>query len=277
MNNLLKFSVLMSVYYKENPEYFDSSLKSILIEQSLIPNEFVLICDGELGNGLNAIINKYENQFPSILKVFRLQKNGGLGNALNFGLTKCSNELIARADSDDICAKNRFEKQIEFMINHSEIDILGSDIQEFNENPENSFSYKRMLAKNEEIYKMAKFRNPVNHMTVLFKKKIVEKAGSYQHLPYLEDYYLWVRIMALHYKFANINEPLVFARIGNGMINRRGNKLYISGWKVLNKFMLNHKMINLIIYIRNMIAVRFFIFMPKRMKSFIYKILLRRN
>lgn len=111
----MNFSVLMSVYFKENPEYFDLALKSNLLDQTLKPSEFILVCDGPLNIELEKVIEKYSELFPEIFKVYRLSKNGGLGEALNYGLKKCMYEIIARSDSDDICVAERFEKQIEFL------------------------------------------------------------------------------------------------------------------------------------------------------------------
>ena len=125
------FSVLMSVYFKENPIYFESSLKSNLVNQSLKPSEFVLVCDGVLTPELESVIVKYQELFPQILKVYR-KENGGLGNALNYGLPKCSFPLIARADSDDICTPDRYELPVKYMNEHPNVGLISSYFDEFN-------------------------------------------------------------------------------------------------------------------------------------------------
>lgn len=269
-----KFSVLMAVYHKEIPEYFDLALKSNLVEQTLLPDEFVLICDGELTEELDQVIEAYCQRFPEIMKVYRLKENQGLGRALNFGIAKCSNEIIARADSDDICIKERFEKQIEFMKNNK-VDFLGSYIYEFDSTPADSNTIKEVPLTHDEIIKRAKIRNPLNHMTVMYKKSAVIDSGSYVHLPYTEDFYLWLRAMNKGYKFANIGEALVYARVGNGMVNRRGNKEHMYGWKVQNQFMLEHKMINRFEYYKSMFLEKIFIYMPSWLRRFLYKKILR--
>lgn len=271
-----KFSVLMSVYYKENPKHFDLALQHILIKQTLLPDEFVLVCDGPLTKELDEVIDKYAHVALNVLKVYRLEKNSGLGNALNFGLSKCNYELIARADSDDICVAERFEKQVAYLKEHFDVAVVGSDIREFSENINDANTYKRMPKTYRDVYHMAKFRNPVNHMTVMFRKSAIEKVGSYQHLQYIEDYYLWVRLLAGGFKIENINEPLVFARIGNGMIQRRSSKSYISSWTTLGQYMLEYRMITRSQYIKNIIAVRAFIYMPINFKEIVYKKLLRK-
>lgn len=275
MNNPA-FTVLMSVYKKEDPSYFDLSLQSILVNQTLLPDEMVLICDGPLTDALYAVIDKYQKLFPEILKVFKLENNVGLGQALNYGLEKCSYEWIARADSDDVCAPNRFEKQIDYVKTH-DVDILSSYIDEFDSDYTKPIRIKTMPLTHEELVKMAKFRNPINHMTAMFKKETVLKAGSYVHLPYVEDYYLWVRAIANGTKLANINECLVHARVGNGMAKRRGNKKSIDSWRTINKFMLQHKMINRLEYFRNMLSIKVFVYTPTGLRNFIYGKILRKR
>lgn len=267
----------MSVYFKEKPEFLDLSLKSIMEKQTLKPSEFIIVCDGPLTEELDEVINKYEKAYPAVLKVNRLEKNGGLGKALNYGLEKCTNELIARADSDDVCREDRFEKQVYYMLAHPELAALGTDILEFDSDPDVVKNYKKMPADNDAVYKMCLFRNPVNHMTVMFRKSAVEKVGSYIHLQYIEDYYLWVRLFTAGYQIENLNEPLVHARVGSGMVKRRGSKAYIKSWKTMNKFMKEKGMIGTMKYIRNMISVVAFVYMPVGLKEWIYKNVLRKK
>ena len=170
----MSFSVLMSVYHRENPEHFDFALESNLINQLLPPDEFVLVCDGPLGAQLDSVIEKYQKLFPEVLKVYRLKENLGLGRALNFGLEKCGNDLVARADSDDISLPDRYKKQIAFMEKQGDVALLGTDIEEFEDDPENPTRRKQMPATDDEIKSFMKFRNPINHMTAVFRKSAVE-------------------------------------------------------------------------------------------------------
>ena len=271
-----KFSVLMSVYFKENPSYFDLSLESTLIKQTLLPNEFVLVCDGELTPELDTIIDKYMMMCPGILKVYR-KENGGLGKALNYGLPKCSFPLVARADSDDICASTRFEKQVRYFDEHPDVGIISSYIDEFDTDWTKPSRLKKLPLTSDELYQMAKFRNPLNHMAVMMRKDDVIRIGSYHHVPYVEDYELWVRAFMNGIKLSNIGEVLVHARTGNGMVQRRGTKKYIKSWHILNKEMLEGKMIGYGTYLRNMISITAFVFMPDSLKNFLYKKVLRKN
>lgn len=272
--NMEKFSVLMSVYKKEEPEFLDLSMESILINQSLLPDEFVLVCDGELTEDLERVIERYQKMFPLILKIYR-KENGGLGKALNFGLPKCTYSLVARADSDDICSPDRFEKQVSYFMEHPEVGIISSHIDEFETNYLTPIHTKKLPLTHDDLYKMAKFRNPLNHMAVMMRKEDVLNVGSYRHIMYLEDYELWVRSMINGVRIANVDKVLVHARVGNGMIARRGSKKYIKSWHIMNKEMLKSGMIGYATYMRNMVSVSVFILMPAAVKEFLYRKVLR--
>lgn len=271
-----KFSVLMSVYHKENPKFFDLALESNLVTATLTPNEFVLVCDGELTPELESVVVKYQNLFPDIFKVYR-KENGGLGKALNFGLPKCSYPLVARSDSDDICITDRFEKQVRYFEEHPEVGIISSYIDEFEEDYNKPTHLKTLPLTYDELYQMAKFRNPLNHMSVMMRRDDIIKIGSYRHIPYIEDYELWVRAMINGIKIANVGEVLVHARVGNGMIQRRGNKKYIKSWHEMNRYMVKYGMIGNMTYLRNMVAVTAFVYMPIGLKDFVYKKILRKD
>jgi glycosyltransferase involved in cell wall biosynthesis len=233
---LIKFSVLISVYQKENPDFLRVALESIWFRQSLQPSEIVLVCDGPLNKELDQVIDIFSLSAP--LKVCTLEKNSGLGIALSKGLNICSNEIVARMDSDDISVPDRFEKQLKFMTDHPEIDILGANIAEFKESSDNVCSYRRLPSKFNEIIHFAKKRNPLNHMTVVFRKTAVINAGNYQPFYGYEDYYLWIRMLQNGSIIGNIPENLVFARIGNKMHSRRhGFKLFKQELKLLKELL----------------------------------------
>lgn len=273
--NTEKFSVLMSVYAKEKAEFFDRSLQSNLDDQTRKPDEFVLICDGPMNEDLDFVIAKYEDKYPDIFKVYRTEQNQGLGKALNYGLAKCSYDIVLRSDSDDVCAADRFEIQVSYMESHPQIAVCSSYIDEFDNDWEKPDKKKTLPLTNKELYEMAKFRNPINHMAAAFRKNVIMEIGSYRHIPYVEDYELWVRTLINGYQFANIDKVLVHARVGNGMVGRRGNRQYITSWKELSSYMKENGMISNIEYVRNMIAVRAFVYMPSDAKEFLYKALLR--
>lgn len=272
--NELNFSVLMSVYFKEKPEYFSQCLDSVLVNQSLKPNDVVIVVDGPLTDELNFVLESYIKSYP-IISLIRLEHNVGLGEALRLGLNACKYPIVARMDTDDICEPTRFKKQIEFLTKNPNVKILGGAIAEFSSSIDNVISKKILPLHNQEIINFSKFRNPLNHMTVMFDKQSILDSGSYLPLFYLEDYFLWVRAIEKHFEIANLEDVLVYARVDNGMIERRSNKRYISSWLTLNKYMLNRNMISIKHFFRNMLSVTLFVYTPKCFKKILYKYVLR--
>lgn len=208
----LKFSVLMSVYNRELPTYLAQSLDS-LAAQTRLADEVVIIKDGVLGTELDQVISRYSEKLPIV--TLDLRVNRGLGPALRAGVEHCRFEWIARMDSDDICLPGRFKRQLEFLGIHPEIDVLGSGISEFEHNHSSQLSQRCLPEEDSAIRSFSKFRNPVNHMTVMFRKRAVLEAGNYQDIIGFEDYDLWVRMLMLGARFHNLQEPLVFVRCGD--------------------------------------------------------------
>lgn len=231
---MLKFSVLMSVYFKENPRYFRQSLDSIF-KQTLLPNEIVLIKDGPLPIELEAVITEYINNYPEIFKIIPLIENKGLGNALAIGVVQCSYEIIARMDTDDICVSNRFEKQIKFLNSNPDIALVGSNVEEFNSIPGDLKRYRKMPEQGVALKKYSRFRNPVNHPSVMFRKNKVLEAGNYNgDILLFEDFSLFIRMLSKGGNFYNIQECLLYFRSGVGIevIKRRSGLFYIKNeWK----------------------------------------------
>ncbi len=224
MNN---FSILLSVYNGENPIFLDNALSSLYEYQKIKPTEIVVVIDGPINKSLLAIIDNYKNKLNKLIKVINLNKNHGLGYALNEGLKHCTNDWVFRMDTDDICLPDHFEKQIQFIKNNPDISLLGSSTEEFDENMENSFGYRTNPTEHNAIVNYAKKRNPFNHMTVAFKKDAVLSVGGYQHHLFMEDYNLWIRMISSGYKVANLPDVLVKVRAGNSMVTRRKGIKYI--------------------------------------------------
>lgn len=272
MNNI-KFSVLMSIYHKEEPEFLKESLNSVF-NQTIKPSEVVLVEDGKLTDELDEMIENFHKNYPA-LKIVKFQENRGLGYALNDGLKECSNEYVFRMDTDDICRNDRFETQLKYMVEHPEIDVLGSNIYEFKNSINEDMRIKKMPT-GEKIHAYILSRNPLNHMTVCFKKSSVLECGGYKPMLYLEDYYLWVRMLKNNKILENIDDELVYARIGNGFEKRRGNKKQIVGWKKLQDFMFEEKMINKKDYFMNMLRMYLMVYCPNFVRTFMYKHILRK-
>lgn len=224
MGNLMNFSLLMSVYQYDDAKFFMQALDSI-DANSVKPEDFVLVCDGALTDELNEIIKDYTSKL--VINVVRLPYNVGLGRALQTGINYCQYEWVARFDADDICISDRFEKQVAYIEDNPNVDVVGGQIIEFANIPNEEGTRKKIVpTSHRQIDKYAKSRNPMNHMTVMFKKSAVLAVGSYQHAPLYEDYDLWVRMLMKGFKFANIDEVIVHVRAGHNMYCRRGGMSY---------------------------------------------------
>lgn len=208
-------------------------MDSIVGDQTFKPTEIVLVKDGPLTPELNEVVLKWQSNLEDSLVIIALEDNVGLGKALNIGLSHCSNEWVFRMDTDDICLPDRFEKQTSFLIKNPDIDILSGQVIEFDTTEDNITGYKKVPLTHKEIIKFSETRNPFNHMAVAYKKSVVESVGGYQHHAYMEDYNLWLRVLAAGYKSANLNDTLVKVRAGTEMITRRSGKQYIeSEWQL---------------------------------------------
>lgn len=240
----MKFSVLISVYIKENPIFFKQALDSIIC-QTLLPDEIVLIKDGPLTFDQEKVIDDFVLKFTNKVKIISLPENKGLGNALSIGVLECSNNLIARMDTDDICVLDRFEKQINFLNKNPNIDLLGTSIEEFNLVP-GDLNRLRILPQNgKKLIKFSKYRNPINHPSIMFRKDKVIAVGNYQSdILLFEDYSLFIKMIRNNANLYNIQEPLLFFRVGRGIetIKRRSGFHYLKNeWKFsLLSFKIGH-------------------------------------
>lgn len=271
------FSVAMSVYYKDNAVFFDRALQSITERQTIKPTEIVLVCDGPLNEQLDAVIDKYRKQYP-IFKILRLKDNRGLGNALKLAIENASNEIIARMDSDDISVPDRFEQQLKFFSNHSEVDIVGGNITEFIGDETNIVGKRIVPTKDSEIKEYMKKRCAFNHMSVMYKKSAIQAAGGYIDWFWNEDYYLWIRMQLNGAVFANTGTVLVNVRVGEEMYQRRGGKKYFQSEYGLQKLMLDNKMISLPTFVGN-VGKRVIIqkLLPNRIRGWVFRKFARDN
>lgn len=270
------YSVLMAVYYKDNVDFFKYAVDSML-NQTIKTNDFVLVCDGELSDELNAAIDSYTDKFPEIFHVIRLKKHQGLGNALREGVLACSNELIARMDSDDFSEPNRIELQLKEFSDDPKLSVCGGQIAEFEKDIDQITGIRAVPCSGLKIRKFAKARNPVNHMTVMFKKADVIEAGNYIELNLAEDYYLWVRMLCENKKFKNIAQVLVYVRTGNGMYQRRGGLQYVGKMILVQKKMLELKFISFHEFIFNILLRSTAALLPSNVRGSVYKHKLRKN
>jgi len=227
------FSVLSSIYYKEHPLHFNSCMESIWDKQTLKPTEIVLIEDGPLTPELDQIIAKWQAKLGKTLRVKKLEQNVGTGKAKNIGLQECTYDIVCIVDTDDIYVPERFEKQIKFLEKTPDVSIVGGQILEFVEDTQNPTGMRKVPLSNEDLRNYAKKQSPFNNMTITYRKSHILEVGGYQHHLWMEDYNLFLRVIAKGYKIQNLPDVLVYARIDNGMHGRRKGFQYIKSEKQL--------------------------------------------
>lgn len=274
----IQFSVCTSVYKNDSPEIVRTALDSMLVNQTVKPTEIVLVQDGPVPTELSVLLLEYEEIYPDVMHIIRLKKNGGLGNALKLGVENAKYDIIARMDSDDICLQDRFEKQLAYLEAHPECNIVGGQMTEFIDNPENIVGRRVVPLTNDEIYEYMKSRCALNHVTVMFRKESVLKAGNYQDWFWNEDYYLWVRMMMNNCVFANIPDVAVNVRSGAGQYARRGGKKYFDSEIGIKKLMLEKGMISRKEYIINYVE-RFIVqlILPNSIRGWVFRTFARKN
>lgn len=261
----------MSVYCKDNPAWFREALHSVF-NQSCPPAEVVLTADGPLTKELEAVIAEFKDK----LKIVRLEKNMGLGAALNVGLKECSYPLVARMDSDDISLPDRFEKQIQAFEADKDLSVLGGAIREIDSESKEEVSFRRLPQSDAELKNFLKTRCPFNHVSVMFRREAVLECGGYIPLHLMEDYYLWARMAAKGCRFANLADILVNVRTDKNLYARRGGWKYFKSNKAIAGKLLELSLISYPTYLFNL-TVRFCVqvLMPNKIRSIFYKKALR--
>lgn len=217
------FSVLISIYKKENPNWFREALDSVFA-QSLQPTEIVLVEDGPLTPELYAVIDEYKERYP-IFNIVKNETNLGLGLALRNGVEASKTEFLARMDTDDIIPPYRFEHQMKKIVEG--YDVVSSWSQLFIGSMDNVIAVKTRPENHEDIVKLAHRRSPICHASTVFRKSALLKAGNYQHCKLYEDYHLVARLIMSGAKFYNMQEVLYYVRTTSEQMNRRSGLEYL--------------------------------------------------
>ncbi|NDV82031.1 glycosyltransferase [Bacteroides sp. 51] len=270
------FSVCMSVYHKDKAEDFKSALDSV-INQTFPPTELVIVVDGPVPFEIENVLSELCVQALDI-KIIRLAQNQGHAVARQTGLEHATYDLVAIMDSDDIAVPVRFEKQVKKFLQDKTLSVLGGQICEFNEQVDNLIGIRNVPVEHNEITTYLRSRCPMNQMTVMMKKADVLAVGGYLHWFCNEDYYLWIRMFKAGYKFANLDECLVYVRVNLALYSRRGGYNYFKSEASLQKYMLDNNIIGMYKYLVN-IGVRFIVqvILPNRVRGYIYSTFFRKS
>lgn len=265
------YSVLMSVYSKEKPQNLVHSMMSIY-NQTIPTNDFVVVCDGPLGMELECVIRDMKKNFGTSLKVISLKENVGLGKALNVGLKYCKNELVARMDSDDISLPERCEKELSVLTQKKEIDVVGSNIDEFLDGCNLYLGTRKVPNRHIEILKFSRRRNPFNHPSVMFRKSSVIRVGGYEEKFHLfEDYHLWIKMFLDGSVGYNIEDSLLKMRCTNDMYGRRGGMKYAKDLIRFNYWLFKVKWIKVNDIIFNVVPHFMVCLFPNSLRKRIYR------
>lgn len=222
---LPEYSVLMPVYEKDDPIFFDAAIES-MVAQTIPFHDLVIVCDGPLGNGLDNVLVSWGSKLGTRLSVHHLTENQGLGYALNEGLGKCACDIVSRMDSDDVSRVDRCEKLLT-VLTENNLDLVGGAIEEFDKVPGDTGAVRMPPLSRNDINTWLKSRNPFNHVSVLFDRREVCRVGGYQPFPWMEDYWLWIRMIEGGCRCANIPDVVVDVRVGEGMYARRSSVGYL--------------------------------------------------
>lgn len=274
--DIKNYSVLMSVYKKENAKWFEEAIES-MINQTIRTNDFVIVKDGPLTQELEDVIKKYDEKYPQIFNIIDLKENVGLGLALKTGIEKCKNEYIARMDSDDFSIPERCEKQLKKFEEEPELDIIGSSIAEFIDDIKNVQAYRILPETNEEIQKFARRRNPFGHPSVMFKKSKVMEAGNYRSYYLCEDYDMWTRMIEKNAICYNFKEILVYMRISEDFYKRRGGIKYLKSILKFKKEQYDKGFYSKKDFIISSFAHIIMCLLPNKLRDFLYRKILRKN
>jgi len=232
-------SVLMSLYHAEDPAFLDACLESLAM-QTRQAQEIVLVLDGPVPVPHHQVIARWQPVLP--LRLVSLPQNVGLGRALAVGMEHCSHELIMRMDTDDLCMPERIAVQVAYMAEHPDVQLSGAWIDEVDAATGRFLARRVVPEDGSAIRRWAVWRNPFNHMTVIFRKSAVLAAGGYRHQPGMEDYDLWLRMIGQHMDMCNLPEVIVSARVDAGFLGRRSGGRYLQAEWRLHKRKINDRL-----------------------------------
>ncbi|MFC6201920.1 glycosyltransferase [Lactiplantibacillus nangangensis] len=265
------YSVLMSLYQNESPDFLSASIESVL-NQTVPPKQIVLVIDGPIGTELQRVVN----HFSEVLDIVQLSENRGLGVALAVGLQRCTAELVARMDTDDMMLPNRASVTLQYLSSHPSIAAVGGNIAEFEISTGELGKVQRTVPQeNDLIKKFAQRRNPMNHVTVMFRKQAVLAVGNYQAFQGFEDYHLWVRMLNAGYQLANLPDVIVDVRTTQKMILRRQGVRYAQLEYRFQRFMLKSRFTSRMIFFKNIVLRCGARLLPPKLLVAVYRRLLR--
>ena len=209
-------SVIMSTY-KEDERLLRESIESIL-NQTYKDFEYIIILDYPDNDVHKSVIEEYALKDDRI-HFYINEKNMGLTDSLNRGLSLCHGEYIARMDADDISLPDRLERQMKYL-EKNHYDLIGGITEMINENGSLLYSIKSVPTDPKKINKALRYSQCIAHPTWLGKKEVFEKNAGYCHMPLCEDYDFTLRAVLNGFVISNLNEPVLKYRMTSNSISR---------------------------------------------------------
>ncbi len=269
------FSLVLSVYKNDSVKHFVQALDSCL-NQTLLPDQLIIVVDGPIGFDLRQIIDNYEIKFPFIETLY-LKENMGRGVTKNHAISYSKFSFIAIMDADDICLPNRFQLQKEFLMANPKIDCVGSYIEEFNNAPGDLGIIRKVNLNHDGILTQGKYRQSMNHVTIMFKKQAFLSVGGYSSLRYTEDFIFFTKLLISGATFANLPVVLVNVRVAQNQFKKRSGMKYFQEEVSVFRLMYKLKFISLMTFFINVFIRLIFRFSPSIVLMLVYNNLLRKR
>lgn len=266
------FSLLLSTYGGDDPEFLREAFVSSVQEQTRRPDEVVLVQDGPVPDVLAEAISELVATSPVPVRLVVMEENVGLGPALDMGLEACSHEIVARMDADDVSRPDRFERQLPLI--EGGADIVGSGLFEFGSSVDDVVGRRTPPTDPDEIRRVIRFRDPFNHPTVVYRKSAVLGAGGYTDMALMEDYLLFTRMVDAGARPANLAEPLVYYRVGAGAYARRGGRQLLRSELALQRRFRDLGITSRSEYVRNVVVRGAYRLVPENVRKVAYRRLL---
>ena len=267
-------SVLLAVYEGEDANHVETAIESV-VEQTVSPDEIVVVKDGPLTPPLDETLSAWQEDHPSLFEFVELEENEGLGVALRTGIEHCSNDLVARMDADDISHPERFETQLRYFEENPKTDVVGGYVAEFEGDVSNAERVRTVPTDPKTLAKKARFRCPMNHPTVMYRRDAVLDAENYRGLRSMQDYDLWARMLLKGKVLANVPDVLVYARAGEDLYRRRGGLDYVKIEYGLQRDFLEWGFVSSPVFAANMAFRTAIRLMPNELRGWLYSTFLR--
>ena len=271
-------SICMPIYYKESAETIRRCFDS-LMKQTILPKQIVCALDDPSEPEVEECLKEIKETIEPELVMCYCERGRGLGAVLRTGVEHCTCSYIARMDVDDIALPERLEKEKAFLDSHPDVDVVGSNIAEFEDSVDKVIAYRIVPEKDEECKRMLKRRDPINHMTAMYRRGSILKAGNYAaDMKSCEDTYLWTAFYQHGLRFANIQENLVLVHGGGEMYQRRGGK---KAYAFVKKAIMFKKEVGLIkgaeALFQKTANYVILVAMPNSFRRFVYERILRKH